>query len=83
MLDSKRLIDPVVLSFVRLEPSLSLAAKRGSEVGHQNLGVYLLLNGVGQFSGEARQMQAAFERLEGFLDAPAGVVERAKLSGPG
>ena len=81
MLDRNGLIDPVVLSFVRFEPRMSLGAKRSSEVGHQNLGVYLLLNGVGQFSGKARQMQAAFVRLESFLDAPAGVLERAKLSG--
>ena len=78
MLDRKRLIDPVVLSFVRFEPRMSLGAKRGSDVGHQYFGVYLLLNGVGQFSGEALQMQAAFERLEGFLDAPAGVVSSSQ-----
>ena len=51
MLDRNRLIDPVVLSFVRFEQRVSLCAKRSSDVGHQNFGVYLLLNGVGQFSG--------------------------------
>ena len=64
MLDRNRLIDPVVLSFVRFEPRMSLGAKRGSDVGHQNLGVYLLLNGVGQFSGEAFQVQTALRVLK-------------------
>ena len=80
MLDCNRLIDPVVLSFARFEPRVSLGAKRCSDVGHQNLGMDLLLDGVGQFSGEALQMQAAFERLEGFLNAPTSMVERGKLS---
>ena len=52
MLDCNRLIDPVVLSFARFEPRVSLGAKRCSDVGHQNLGMNLLLDGVGQFSGE-------------------------------
>ena len=39
MLDRNRLIDPVVLSFVRFEQRVSLCAKRSSDVGHQNFGV--------------------------------------------
>ena len=79
MLDGDRLIDPVVLSFVIVEPRVSLGAKCRSDVGDQDLGMNLLLDGVGQFTAEALQNQAAFECLERLLDAPAGVVERAKL----
>ena len=64
MLDCDRLIDPVVLSFVIVEPRVGLGAKCRSDVGHQNLGMDLLFDGVGQFSAEALQVQAPFERLE-------------------
>ena len=35
MLDRNRLIDPVMLSFVRLEPRVGLGAKRSSDVGRR------------------------------------------------
>ena len=80
MLDRNRLINPAILIFVSFESCVSLGAKRGSDVGYQNLGVYLLLNGAGQLSGEAFQVQAAFEGLECLFNVPASVIERAKLS---
>lgn len=79
MLDRNRLIDPVMLSFVSFESRVSLGAKRCSDIGHQNLGVDLLLDGAGQLPSEAFQVQAAFEGLESLFDAPAGMVERSKL----
>ena len=53
MLDCNRLIGPVVVSFARFEPRVSLGATLCSDVGHQSLGMDLLLNGVGQFPGES------------------------------
>ena len=80
MLDRNRLINAVMRSFALVEALVGLSAKCRSNVGHQDLGVNLLLDGVGQFTGEALQVQAAFERFERFLNAPAGVVERCKVS---
>ena len=79
MLDRNCLIDPVMFGFASFELRVSLGAKRCGDVGHQDLGVDLLLDGAGQLPSEAFEVQATFEGLECLLDAPAGMVERCKL----
>jgi len=58
-----------------------LKTQQRIEVIGNHLGAEVLLMGLPAHTGNALQLNAMFDTLEGFLDAPALVVQRAKFGG--
>jgi hypothetical protein len=76
MPDHHHFIYPVMCSFVVAKSRMRLAAKGCRDVGHKDIGMNLLLDGVEQFSAEVRQLEAEFERFKFLLNSQVGVARR-------